>query len=280
MIVRTPLLPFSDGVWLKLETLQPIGSFKIRGAMRAVDRLPPDVRAKGVVTASAGNMAQGVALAARVHGVPATILMPDTAPRAKIEAVERLGATIVKMPYDEWWTAIETRREPNFIHPVDNDDVIEGNGSIGTEILEDLPRVEQVLVPWGGGGLSCGIARAVGSRARVYACEVATAAPFAASLAAGRPVAIERTPSFVDGIGGRSVLPRMWERAQGLIAGSLVAPLDEVKAAVKRLLEKAHVLAEGAGAVPVACLSRAPKGATVCVISGGNIDREVLRELL
>ena len=285
LILRTPLVPLPGyaTVWLKLESLQPIGSFKIRGATRAVDRLPPDRRAKGVVTASAGNMAQGVCVAAASHGVSATIIVPDTAPKTKLDAIARLGGRIITVPFDRWWKALEDRSYPGvegaFIHPVDDDDVIAGNGTVGTEILEDLPAVEQVLVPWGGGGLSLGIAKALPGR-RVIACEVATAAPLTASLAAGRPVTVDRVPSFVDGIGGKTVFPRLFEMARALLAGTLVATLDDVKGAVRTLLAKSCILAEGAGACPVACLKQAKPGVTVCVISGGNIDLSVVRELL
>ena len=281
MILRTPLIPFRDNTWLKLESLQPIGSFKIRGATRAVDRLDPARRAKGVVTASAGNFAQGLCVAARAHGVAATIIVPDTAPRTKLDAIERLGGRLIKVPFDRWWSTLEARSFPGvdgpFIHPTDDDDVIAGNGAIGVEIVQDLPGVEQILVPWGGGGLAVGIAKAV--KCRVVACEVATAAPLTASLAAGRPVTVERIPSFVDGIGGKTVFPRMFEMAKSLLAGTRVAPLDDVKAAVRELVGRG-VVAEGAGAVPVACLRQATPAVTVCVVSGGNIDAAVLRELL
>lgn len=283
MIVRTPLVPLPghDRVWLKLETLQPIGSFKIRGAMRAVDALPPGRRAKGIVTASAGNMAQGICVAARKYGVPATILVPETAPRTKLDAIARLGGRIITLPFDRWWQALDDHAYPAlegaFIHPTDDDDVIAGNGAIGDEIVEDLPDVGQILAPWGGGGMALGIAKRV--KVPVIACEVATAAPLTASVAAGKPVTIERIPSFVDGIGGKGVFPRMFEMARSLIAGTIVAPLDDVKAAVRELVA-ARVVAEGAGAVPVACLKQAKPAVTVCVVSGGNIDASVLKELL
>jgi threonine dehydratase len=291
MILRTPLVPLpgSDHVWLKLEMLQPIGSFKIRGATCAIDRLPPERRAQGVVTASAGNMAQGVAMAARKYGVPATIIAPDNAPRTKLDAIDRLGGRVILVPFDRWWKTLEDRAFPGvagaFIHPVDDDDVMEGHGSIAREILEDLPDVEQILIPWGGGGLSCGISKALEAagakdRVRVIACEVATAAPLTASFAAGRAVSIERTPSFVDGIGGKSVLPRMFDLARRYVDGTIVASLDEVKGAVRDLVERVRVIAEGAGACPVACLRQALPGKTVCLLSGGNIDRSVLREIL
>jgi threonine dehydratase len=291
MVLRTPLVPLPDapGVWLKLENLQPIGSFKIRGASCAIDRLAPEARARGVWTASAGNMAQGVALAAKRYGVPVTIVVPDNAPKTKLDAIARLGGRVVPVPFDRWWKTLEDRTFPGldgpFIHPVDDDDVMAGHGTIADEILEDLPDVEQILVPWGGGGLSCGIARGLvargaKARVRVIACEVATAAPLTASFAAGRATSVERIPSFVDGIGGKSVFPRMFALAQELIDGTLVAPLDEVKAAVRLLLERVRVVAEGAGATPVACLRQAAPKKTVCIVSGGNIDLEVMKDLL
>lgn len=272
---RTPLLDV-DGTGLKLENLQPIGSFKLRGAWTAIRRRNP----KAVVTSSAGNMAQGVALAAKRLGIPATIAVPETAPRVKLEAIERLGARVVTLPFDAWWRSLEERRVPgvdgHFLHPVDDDDVIAGNGTVGLEILEDRPDAGTVLVPWGGGGLACGIAAAIDGRARVVACEVATAAPLSASLAAGRPVRVERAPSFVDGIGGPTVFPRMFEMARRLLSEVRVAPLDEVRAAVRWILERARVVAEGAGACAVAC-RREP---AVAVVSGGNLDPAVLAEIL
>ena len=212
---RTPLirldldLPFE--VWLKLESLQPIGSFKIRGALNALRALPPDRVSRGVYTASAGNMAQGVAWGARELGVECTVLVPDQAPQTKLDAITRLGATIVKLPYERWWKVLVDHgyegMTGEFVHPVSNQDVLAGNATVGAEILEDAgDGVSAIFVPYGGGGLSAGIAASIrrGSPAtRVFACEVETAAPFAASLAAKRPVSISHTPSFVDGIGGR-----------------------------------------------------------------------------
>jgi threonine dehydratase len=234
-------------------------------------------------------MAQGVAWGARDLGVACSVVVPDSAPRTKLDAIERLGATIVKVSYDEWWHCLVEHGRPGlrgqFIHPVANRDVMAGNGTIGLEIVEDLPEVEAVLIPFGGGGLSAGIAtamRALAPRAKVYACEVATAAPFSAALAAGGPVVIERTPSFVDGIGGRGVLPEMWPLVSTLLDGSLVMPLDDVAAAVRVLVERARVVAEGAGAASVAAALAGTVGTrrTVCVVSGGNIDLEILSSLL
>ncbi len=293
-VTRTPLLrlPTDNSpaeIYLKLENLQPIGSFKLRGAGNALALAHPDELARGVITASAGNMAQGVAWCARQRGIPCHVLVPDHAPATKLAAIERLGGTVIKLPFERWWQVIvsgEHEGPPGlFIHPVRERAVIAGNGSIGLEILQDLPAVDAVIVPYGGGGLSCGIASAMRARkpsARVYAAEVATAAPLAASLAAGQPVEVEYTPSFVDGIGGKSVLPEMWAMARGLLAGSLVVSLEEARAALRLLAERARVIAEGAGAVPLAAAlaGRAGGGKIVCVISGGNIDSAVLAGIL
>jgi threonine dehydratase len=292
-VVRTPLIRLHVDapaeIYLKLENLQPIGSFKLRGATNAIRSLDPEVMRDGVYTASAGNMAQGVAWVARELGVPCTVVVPDQAPRAKLDAITRLGATIVTVSYDDWWRCMVEHGHPDvrgrFIHPVADRMVMAGNGTIGLEIVEDLGDVDAVLVPFGGGGLSTGIAtavRALAPRAKVFACEVATAAPLAAALAAGEPVVIDRTPSFIDGIGGRGVLPKMWPFVSTLLAGSLVTTVDEVAAAVRLLAQRARVIAEGAGAASVAA-ALAGKGGTgrvVCVVSGGNIDVDVLSTLL
>src|SRR5437773_1344588 len=226
--LRTPLvrLPAESAaeVWLKLENLQPIGAFKIRGAANVMARTPRKRLERGVLTASAGNMAQGVAFCARRIGVPATIVAPETAPATKLRAVERLGGRVILAPFAEWWRCFETRSYPGveatFIHAFDDRDVMAGNGTIGLELLEDLPEMEAVVIPWGGGGLSCGIAevlRALAPRVKIYAAEVETAAPLAASLAAGEPRTVEYRPSFVDGIGSRMVFGNMFERARRLL---------------------------------------------------------------
>jgi threonine dehydratase len=292
--IRTPLVRLyahdsPAEIYLKLETLQPVNSFKIRGATNAVALASPEERAKGLVTASAGNMAQGVAWAARAVGVPATIVVPEQAPEAKLAAIERLGGTVRKLPYDDWWNILVTGHpdgiEGLFVHPVSDPGVIAGNGTIGLEILEDLPDVDTVLVPFGGGGLSCGIAAALAAlrpEARVFGCEVATAAPLSASLAAGSPQTVDYKPSFVDGIGGKSLLPEMWPLASSLLAGARVVPLEEVAAAVRLLAERHRVIAEGAGATPVAAaLAGVPEARkVVCVVSGGNIDAAKLCAIL
>ena len=293
MIVRTPLVRLQVDapaeIYLKLESLQPIGSFKLRGAGNAIALIGPDRLARGVYTASAGNMAQGVAWSARALGVRCSVVMPDSAPRTKVDAVRRLGAAIVQVPYDEWWQTLvdrgRTGMEGTFIHPVADPAVIAGNGTIGLEILEDLGAVSAVLVPFGGGGLVSGIASAVrelSPSTRIYGCEVATSTPLTAALAADAPVAVERTPSFVDGIGGRGVLMEMWPLVRGLVDGALVSSLDEVANAVRVLVERARIVAEGAGATPVAAAlaGRAGGGKLVCVVSGGNIDTAVLAELV
>jgi len=292
-VTRTPLIRFQVDapceIWLKLETLQPIGSFKLRGAMNAIRLLPPEQLSEGVYTASAGNMAQGVAWGARALGIPCTVIMPDSAPQTKLAAVARLGATIVTLPYDEWWQTLSDNGREGiagaFIHPVADRGVMAGNGTVGLEIVQDLPDVDAVLVPFGGGGLAAGIAtavRAMAPAAKIFGCEVATAAPLTAALAADEPVTIERQQSFVDGIGGRGVLPEMWPLVRPLLDGAIVASVAEVGYAVRLLVERARVVAEGAGATPVAAAlaGRAGQGAIVCVVSGGNIDVKMLIELL
>lgn len=292
--LRSPLLrlPVEDApaeIYLKLENLQPIGSFKLRGAGNAMALAAPERLKRGVVTASAGNMAQGVAWHARRLGIPCHVVVPDHAPETKLDAIRRLGGEIVKTPFDEWWAIILSggyEALPGlFIHPVRDRDVIAGNGTIGLEILEDVPDVDAVIIPYGGGGLSSGIAsalRALKPDTRVYAVEVETAAPLAASLAAGRPVAVDYQASFVDGIGGASVLPEMWELVSGLLDGSLVVSLDEARDAIRLLAERQRVIAEGAGAASVAAAlaGRAGGGKVACVVSGGNIDRDVLAGIL
>jgi threonine dehydratase len=292
--VRTPLLRLevedaAAAIHLKLENLQPIGSFKLRGSGNAMRSVARAALARGVYTASAGNMAQGVAWNARALGVPCSVVVPDNAPQTKLAAIERLGGRIVKAPYDEWWRALVEHGHPGmeglFIHPVSDPAVIAGNATIGLEILEDLPDVEAIVVPYGGGGLSCGIAaavKAVKPGVKVYAAEVETAAPLAASLAAGEPRAIEHRPSFVDGIGGKSVLAEMWPLASRLLDGSLVVSLAQTAAAVRLLAERARVIAEGAGAVPVAATlaGMAGRGKVACVVSGGNLDAAKLAVIL
>jgi len=292
--IRTPLvrLNVEDApaeIHLKLENLQPIGSFKLRGAGNAMAMAGEAALARGVCTASAGNMAQGVAWCARRRQVPCTVVMPDHAPRTKQAAVERLGARAIKVPFDVWWQTLVDRRHPGvegvFIHPVSDRAVMAGNGTIGLEILEDLPDVDAVVIPFGGGGLSCGIAsavRALRPQAKVYACEVETAAPLHAALQAGAPAPIEYRPSFVDGIGGKGVLAEMWPLARRLLDGSLVVPLDAVASAIRTLAERNRVVAEGAGATPVAAAlsGRAGGGKVVCVVSGGNIDLATLALIL
>src|SRR5215831_18239100 len=261
--LRTPLVPLnaetSAAIYLKLENLQPIGSFKIRGAANVMARTPADRLARGVLTASAGNMAQGVAFCAKRLGIPATVVSPDTAPATKIRAVERHGGRVILAPFADWWRTFETRTYPGvdatFIHAFDDLDVMAGNGTIALELLEDLGEFDAVVIPWGGGGLSCGIASVLRERApgvRVYAAEVETAAPLAASLAAGKPTSVEYRPSFVDGIGSRVVFPNMFEHARRLLEGSLVVSLEEAAAAMKLVAERNRVIIEGASACAVA----------------------------
>jgi threonine dehydratase len=289
--IRTPLirldLPFAGSrapaeIFLKLEALQPIGSFKIRGAWNAVRALSPEQLARGVWTVSAGNAAQGVACAARRAGAPCSVMVIDTAPQTKIAAIEQLGANIVRATYDECWKTVEQHRsermEGTFVHPFDDDRFIAGNGTAGLEILEDLPDVDAVVAPLGGGGLLAGIGAAVRARkpeVKVFAAEPETAAPLATSIARGQASYFENwTASFVDGAGGKSVLPTMWPLLQRVVTDSLVVSLDEVRAAMKRTAERVHVIAEGAAgcAIAAAVSGRAGHGKVVAVVSGGNID--------
>jgi threonine dehydratase len=287
--IRTPLIrldlrgggfPIPE-LYLKLELLQPIGSFKIRGAYNVVRQLSPAERADGVWTVSAGNAAQGVAFAAREVAARASVMVMDTAPATKIRAIERLGASIVRATYDECWRTVETHRSDRmqgyFVHPFDDDRFIAGNATLALEIFEDLPRVDAIVAPIGGGGLLSGIvavAADVNPRTRVYAAEPETAAPLSASLAAGEPVYFKDwTASFVDGAGGKSVLPAMWPMLNGL-AGSIVTPLNDVAAAMALVAERAHLITEGAAgcALAAALSGRAGTANVVAVVSGGNID--------
>jgi threonine dehydratase len=291
--VRTPLLRLHvEGapaeIYLKLENLQPINSFKIRGATNAVMLAPPGDRAKGLVTASAGNMAQGVAWAARELGVPATIAVPENAPEAKLAAIARLGGQVVKLPYNDWWDVIVTSRldgvEGLFVHPVQDPGVIAGNGTIGLEILEDLPDPDAVVIPYGGGGLTAGIASAVKAlrpQTTIVTAEPEGGAALAAALAAGHPVGIDYRRSFVDGAGSRGVLDSMWPLVAPLVDRAVAVPVADVAAAVRTLAERVRVIAEGAGALaPAAALSgRAGTGKIVCVVSGGNINLSTLAEI-
>jgi threonine dehydratase len=293
---RTPLVrlyapevPTDTEIYLKLECLQPIGSFKIRGATNAVRLAPEAERNQGLVTASAGNMAQGVAWAARELGLRATIAVPDHAPEAKLGAIERLGGQVLKLPYEEWWQVIVTSRVDGvdglFVHPVQDEGVMAGNGTIGLEILDDLPDPDAVVIPYGGGGLATGIAsaiRALKPDTRIYTAEPATGSALVAALEAGEPTDVEYSPSFVDGAGSRRVLDTMWPRVRPLVDDAFAVPIDAAAAAVRTLAARAHVIAEGAGALATAAAlaGRAGTGKVVCIVSGGNIDLSKLAEIL
>jgi threonine dehydratase len=275
--------------YLKLENLQPIGSFKLRGAGNAMRLMRPDDLRDGVCTASAGNMGQGVAWCARELGVPCRVIVPDKAPAAKLDAVKALGAEVIPVPFADWWRVMEThdtRGVPGtFIHPVENNDVIAGHGTIALEIMEDLPDVDAVIVPFGGGGLISGIGAGMAALkpgVRVFAAEVETAAPLRASFDANAPMAVDRIPTFVDGIGGASVLPAMWPLVRQVTKDSIVVTLEQIAEAVRLLVRQAHVVAEGAGAAAVAAAhtGKANGSRLACVISGGNIDPSVLSTLL
>jgi threonine dehydratase len=291
--VRTPLVRWHveapAEIYLKLELLQPINSFKIRGATNAVRAAPAGASARGLVTASAGNMAQGVAWAARELGVPATIAVPEHAPEAKLAAIERLGGRVVKLPYDDWWQVIITGEVPGveglFVHPVQDAGVMAGNGTIGLEILEDLPDPDAIVIPYGGGGLTVGIASAVKALSpatKIYTAEPSTGAALVAALAAGGPTDVAYEPSFVDGSGSRRVLDSMWPLVAPLVDDAFAVSVNDAETAVRLLAERVRVIAEGAGALaPAAALAgRAGTGKVVCIVSGGNINLKKLAEIL
>src|SRR3989449_7655252 len=285
-VLRTPLVRLNvddapADIFLKLENLQPTGSFKVRGASNAIALAGPDAKKRGVYTCSAGNMAQALAWRARQEKIPCTVVVPDNAPETKLAAIRWYGAKIIQVSFDEVWNVVVTHHYPPlegsvFIHPFSDMRMMAGNGTAGLEILEDLPNVDSVVVPFGGGGLSVDIAsatRAKRPRPRVYAVEPETAAPLSASFAAGSAQEIHRIPSFVDGIGGKSVLPEMWERAKNLLL-PVVVSLSDITMAVKLLIERNRIVAEGAGAASVAAAmtGKAGLGKIVCNVAGGNID--------
>lgn len=291
-IIRSPLLPYTGGaraIRLKAECLQPLGSFKIRAASSVLQALDSHKLRCGVATASAGNFAQGLAFAAQRRGVALTVHVPDSAARVKLDAIRRLGGTIVTHPFVDWWTIMTTRNtgadDGTFIHPVCEAGVILGNGSIGLELAEDWPELDTIVIPFGGGGLVTGIAlavRALPRKVRIVACEIETAAPLAAAFAANAPMRVERQPSFVDGIGSNSVLEEMWPFIKDLVDDVIVVTLDEAQSALRELAVQSHLIAEGAGAVALAAALSPRCGGThiAAVISGGNIDPAVLVRLL
>lgn len=294
VITRTPLIRLLHGVegapeiWLKLESLQPINAFKLRGAANAVALLSPEERSKGVWTISAGNAGQGVAYAAREAGIPCTVVVIDTAPDTKVDRMRALGAKLVKAPFNACWQAMDDRAFPGiegtFVHPFDDHDFVTGNATVALEILEDLPNVKTVIAAIGGGGLIAGIGsamRGLAPHVRVLGAEPETAAPGAVSFAAGSPQVFEKwEASFVDGAGGKSIFPRMWERMKDTVDGSVVVTLEEVKNAMRLAASKARMIAEGAGALSIAAALREKDGPVVAVVSGGNIDLRKFCEIV
>ncbi|HEY5159067.1 MAG TPA: pyridoxal-phosphate dependent enzyme [Anaerolineales bacterium] len=293
-VLHTPLIRLNmeaapAEIYLKLENLQQVGSFKMRGAGNAILSASRDQLAHGVWTASAGNMAQGVAWYARQAGIICTVIIPDDAPVSKLLAIQRLAARIVKVPFADY-QAIQREHvypgmEGMLVHPFGDDAVMAGNGTIGLEILEDLPSVEAIIVPYGGGGLSCGIASAVKAtnpQVKVFAAEVATATPLASSLKAGKPVEVPYTSSFVSGMGAPFVFPEMWPLASLLLDGALVVEIAQVVEAIRSLAGQHHVIAEGAGAVALAAAlaGKAGRGKVACIVSGGNLDPDKLIKIM
>ncbi len=294
-IVRTPLVRLELGpgfpdIRLKLENLQPINSYKLRGAANAVAMLPDAERRRGVWTISAGNAGQGVAYAARRAGVPCTVVVIDTAPASKIERMKALGATLVPVPFAVAWRAMEERTYPGidgaFVHPFDDHNFIAGHATMGLEILEDAPETTAVIAGVGGGGLVTGLGSAIKALRpdiRVWGAEPETAAPAARSFAAGSPQSFpEWQASFVDGAGGKSVFPRMWQRMKPLVDGSIVVTLEQTRRAMRLMAEKTRVISEGAGALPLAAAltGKAGPGPVVAIVSGGNIDLAKFCEIL
>jgi threonine dehydratase len=294
-VLRTPLVKLDAGagapeIYLKLENLQPTNAYKIRGGANAVARLSDEERARGVWTISAGNAGQGVAYAARAFGVPCTVVAIETAPQTKLDRMRALGAEIVPVSYEIAWRAAEAHEfegmDGTFIHPFDNHDFIAGHGTMGLEIVEELPEVRTVIAAIGGGGLITGVGSAVKALkpdVKVIGAEPETAAPYAYSLAHGGP---QRFPgweaSFVDGAGGKSVTERMWQRMQQVVDGTIIVTLGETRASMRLIAEKARAVAEGAGALALAAAltGKAGEGPIVCVVSGGNIDLDKFAELV
>ncbi len=293
-VVRTPLVALNYEapcqIYLKLECLQPTGSFKVRGAGNALALTLDEARQRGVYTCSAGNMAQALAWHAKREHVKCTVIVPDTAPETKLDAIRRYGAELVQLPWDQVWEVATSHVYPPlsdriFVHPFADPGMIAGNGTIGLEILEDLPDVDSIVVPFGGGGLFSGIAKAAKSlkpETKTFAAEANTAAALIAALDANRPVKIERTPSFVDGIGSTTVLDEIWKLAKPLLDGSIAVSLDQISASIKMLAERNRVVAEGAaGASLAAALTgKAGSGKVVCIVSGGNIDTSKFVKIL
>jgi threonine dehydratase len=294
-IVRTPLLRLELGsdfpdIRLKLENLQPINAYKLRGAANAVAMLSDEERKRGVWTISAGNAGQGVAYAARKAGVPSTVVAIETAPAAKLERMRALGAKLITVPYEVAWRTLEDRAYPGaegtFIHPFDDDNFIAGHGTMGLEILEDAPDTAAVIGAIGGGGLITGVGSAIKALkpdVKIFGAEPETAAPAALSFEKGSPQVFEKwEASFVDGAGGQSMFPRMWERMKPVVDGFIVVSLEETKTAMRLMAEKARVIAEGAGALPLAAAltGKAGRGPIVAIVSGGNIDLKKFSELI
>jgi threonine dehydratase len=292
--IRTPLLKLNSGVpglniYLKLENLQPWGSFKIRPAINALKTLDPEILRQGVLSASSGNFAQGLALAAQRAGITATLVVPEGAAQTKLNALNELGAKVIRLPFDQWWGVLTSRQCPGqhgtFVHPVAENAVLAGNATIGAEILEDLPECDAIAVPFGGGGLLCGIGsvmRRSKPEVRMVLVESEAAQPAAAALKNGGPVTVPHLKSFVDGMGSTTVLPEMWPLLRVIADAATSVSFVEIADAVRLLAQRHHVIAEGAGAASLAAAmaGRAGTGNIVCIISGGNIDPPKLAAIL
>lgn len=293
-ILRTPLIRLNVNnlpteIYLKLENLQPVGSFKVRGATNVLKKATKEQLSQGISTASSGNLGFALAWYAQRIGIPCTVIVPDKSPEAKLSPLKEAGGTVVKVPYDEWFKIVITSKfeklEGYFIHPVFNPDMMAGHGTIALEILEDLPDVDAVIMPYGGGGLCCGMSsviHALKPDTKLFVSEVETAAPVAAALAAGEPREVVKRPAPFHCVGANSVLTPMWPLVSRFLTGSIVVTIGEVAEALRMLAEKNHVIAEGSGAMPVAAAltGKAGSGKVVCVVTGGNIDFDKLMKIL
>lgn len=286
-VIRSPLIASTERIALKMECLQPLGSYKIRGATNAIKaRLERGATIKAVVSASAGNFGQAIAAASQQLGLPCVIHVPDNAARVKVARLATLGATVREHGFDDWWRILQTGEvgeDGAFFHPVADRDVVLGAATIGAEIAEDAPNVSAVFAPFGGGGLLCGVAQGLRlwkAQCKVIAVEVETATPLSAALQAGRPTPVERTPSFIDGMGSTRVLDEMWPLLRRLIDEVVIVSVADVEAAVRRLALDHHVIAEGAGAAAYAAAMMSRKAGAVAVVSGGNLDSGELARIL
>jgi threonine dehydratase len=294
--VRTPLVPLRSysgarpEILLKPETLQPVTSFKIRGAYNWASSLTDAQRARGLSTVSAGNTAQAVAYAARLVGASARSRLPDTTPRAKIDAIEAYGMEPVFMPGDElfdWMLSAGWEGEPyTFLHPWVEPLMVAGSATVGLEIFDELPDVDTVFISVGGGGLICGVGsalKALNPGIRVVAVQPEACAPIRACLAAGQPVWVDPEPTLCDGLGVPLVTDEMWPLLRSVVDETVEISEEQVEDAIRRLALDNKLVVEGAGAASLAAALATPieqRGRSVCVLSGGSIDGDTFAAIV